>query len=379
MRKILLICLLFFVILGTAKAAGYAVYPASINVAYTPGQTYELGFHVSGDSGYEIVNVVKDGTFVDNIELEQDQLAITKDGADLKFRFTVPEVSEPGEYETYVGIEQLAPETLYGRVSVLALLRVFGVIRVTVPCEGKCAKLELLTKDVEVGQKAYFQVRFTNTGKEIISNAEGDVRIGDSYIVPLTSISNIVADQTQIMYAELDTANATPGRYMAKATVNFDGNTKSVSRDFRIGKFALEFVNIGAPDVVQNQTAQINVLLRSTWNEPISDVFAEIFVYDAAGTRISQSSTPSATIDAWSDATLISYWDTKNVPLGNYTIRANVHYADQIVSGEGKIKVVEAKPGLVETPLATTIAIVLLIMMLVLFALVVKKKQKRRW
>jgi hypothetical protein len=85
-------------------------------------------------------------------------------------------------------------------------------------------------------------------------------------------------------------------------------------------------------------------------------------------------------VDSWSQATLVSYWDTKNVPLGNYTIRANVHYADQIVSGEGKINVVAAKPGLVEnTPMTTTIAIVLLIMMLVLFALVVKKKQKRRW
>jgi len=381
MRKILLSCLLFLVILSTASATGYALYPASTNVPYTPGQTYELSFHISGSSGYEVVNVVKDGAFADYIELEQNKLTITSAGADLKFRFTVPEVSEPGEYATYVGVEQLPPESLYGRPSVLALVKVMGVLRMTVPCEGKCVKLELFAKDVEVGQRAYFQLKLTNIGDEAILNAGGDLRIGDdAYIVPLTGISNIAASQTQIMYAELDTTNALPGRYKANALVNFDGNTKSVSTDFKIGKFELEIAGISAPDVVQNQTAQINIQLSSVWNEPISDVFAEVFVLDASGAKISQSITPSATIDSWSNAALVSYWDTKNVPLGNYTIRANVHYADQIVSGEGKINVVAAKPGLVEnTPMTTTIAIVLLIMMLVLFALVVKKKQKRRW
>ncbi len=380
MRKILLGCLLFLVILSTASASGYALYPASTNVPYNPGQTYELSFHISGNFGYEVVNVVKDGAFADYIELEQDKLTITNAGADLKFRLTVPEVSEPGEYETYVGVEQLPPVSLYGRPSVLALVKVMGVIRMTVPCNGECVKLELFAKDVEVGQKAYFQLKLTNTGNQTISNAGGDLRIGDTYILPLTGISNIAAGQTQIMYAELDTTNASPGRYKANALVNFDGNTKSVSTDFKIGKFELKITGINAPDVIQNQTAQINILLSSVWNEPVSGVFAEVFVLDASGAKISQSITPSATIDSWSDAALVSYWDTKNVPLGNYTVRANVHYADQIVSGEGKINVVAAKPGLVEnTPMTTTIAIVLLIMMLVLFALVVRKKQKRRW
>jgi hypothetical protein len=379
MRKILLSCLLFFVILSTARASGYALYPASAGVPYTPGQTYELSFHVSSESSYEIVKVVKQGQFSDYTVPEQDTLSLVNGAADLKFKFTVPEISEPGDYETYIGIEQMPPETLYGQASVVALARVLFVIHITVPCEGKCAKLTLVTNDVAVGEKAYFQARFTNVGKETISNAEGDVRLGDSYIVPLTGISNITAGQTQTMYAELDTTNMPPGRYTANAIVNFDGYTKSDSAELKIGKFALEFTNIEAPDTVQNQTAQINVWLRSTWNEPISDVFAEVFVYDAAGTRISQSITPSATINSWSEAALIGYWDTKNVPLGNYTIRANAHYADQIVSGEGKIKVIAKSEQAENTSMTTTIAIALLIMMLVLFALVIKKKRNARW
>jgi len=379
MRKILLSCLLFLVILSTARAAGYALYPASAGIPYTPGQTYELSFHVSSESSYEIVKVVTQGPFSEYTVPEQDTLSLVNGGADLKFKFTVPEISEPGDYKTYIGIEQLPPETMYGQAPVVALVRVLFVIRITVPCEGKCAKLTLITNDVAVGEKAYFQARFANLGKETISNAEGDVRIGNSYIVPLTGISNIAAGQTQTMYAELDTTNVPPGRYTANAIVNFDGYNTSDTAELKIGKFALEFVDIEAPDVVQNRTAQLSVWLRSTWNEPIGDVFAEVFVYDAADNRISQSITPSATIGSWTDAALVSYWDTKNVPLGNYTIRANVHYADQIVSGEGKIKVIAMPEQAEKTPIATTIAIVLLIMMLVLFALVVKKKRNSRW
>jgi len=379
MRKILLSCLLFFVILSTARASGYAIYPASADIPYTPGQTYELSFHVSSESSYEIVKVVKQGPFSDYTELGQNTLSLVGGGADLKFKFTVPEISEPGDYKTYVGIEQMPPETLYGQASVVALARVLFVIRINVPCEGKCAKLTLVTNDVAVGEKAYFRASLTNIGKETISNAEGDVRIGNSYIVPLTGISSITAGQTQTMYAELDTTNISPGKYMANAIVNFDGYTTSDTAELKIGKFALEFVDIEAPDIVQNRTAQINVWLRSTWNEPISDVFAEVFVYDAADNRISQSITPSATIGSWTDAALISYWDTKDVPLGNYTVRANVHYADQIMSGEGKINVIAMPEQAENTSMTTTVAIALLIMMLVLFALVVKKKRNSRW
>jgi hypothetical protein len=381
MRKILLICLLFFVVLGTASATGYSMFPGSVDVPYAPGQTYELSFHITSDNGYEIVKVIKQGPFSDYLEPEQSSLTIVNGYVELKFKFTVPEISEPGVYQTFVGIEQLPPETFYGQQSVIAVLRVLGVVRIIVPCEGKCAKLALIAGDVEVGQKAYFQARFTNTGKETILNAEGDVRLGDSYIVPLTGISNITAGQTQTMYAELDTTDMAAGKYVANATVNFDGYATSATTGFRMGKFALEFESINAPDVVQNQTAQINIWVRSLWTQPISDVFAEVFIYDAAGTRISQSITPSATINSWSDAALVSFWDTTNVPLGNYTIRANVHYADQIISGEGKINVVAAKPAeqAENTSMATTVAIALLIMMFVLFALVVKRKQKRRW
>jgi len=383
MQKSKLLCVLCFVIVlsnfGIVSAySGYSLTPSQFDVEYVPGQTYELSLTASGNSGYEVVKVVTGGELAGYIVPEQDAVTLVNGVGTVKFKFTVPEINTPGLHKGFVGIEQLPPETLYGQEPVVAVVRIFSAVFVNVPCEGKCANLELVTSNVAVGEKAFFQAKLTNLGKETISKAEGSIQIGNDYVLPLTSVSEITAGQTQILRAEWDTTNVIPGRYIANATVFFDGYATSDDIEINVGKFALEFIGISASDIVQNQTAKISVNVRSIWNEDIAGVFADVFIYDKNNMQIYQSKTPGTAIASWSNVGLLAYWDTIGAPLGNYTIRANVHYADQVISGEGKINVVVPQGILSGYVSPTAISsIILLIVIIALMLLLIKKRKQR--
>ena len=77
------------------------------------------------------------------------------------------------------------------------------------------------------------------------------------------------------------------------------------------------------------EIVEFDILLQNLWNQPVKDVFAEVIVSDAS--RItSEFKTSSESVLPLSQATLKGYWNTRNVPVGDYTMDVLLHYGNKI-------------------------------------------------
>ncbi len=225
----------------------------------------------------------------------------------------IPQANEDG---TYVG----------------ATVGVATQIYLYVPYPGKYVDVELLIFDSEQNTTATFVVPVINRGKIGI----GEVRaIIDIYTVLNERVASLETDYTSLEpggRTELSVkwpVDVNSGDYLAKVTVFYDGESRTLEKAFAIGKNVLSIESILVNDFRLGEIAKLQILVENRWNQELQNVFANLIVYNNDNEAMADVKSATENIPSLTRKELIAYWDTVGVQEGEYDGKLIVKYNEK--------------------------------------------------
>ena len=260
--------------------------PGRTTVNFEPGLEREVQFSVLNNEqkDMEVILFIQ-GELNGSISLFENKIEFKKDENSKGFRYKVklPEKLEPGLHIAEIVALEIPKVSGEESTFVGATVAVVTQLFVYVPYPGKYVEFDLNVLDAEQGHTANFVIPVVSRGKLGI----GEVRaIIDIYTVLNEKVATLETDYTSLQAGgrtELSAqwlVNANSGRYLAKLTVFYDGESKSMEKEFSIGESALSIESILVNEFSLGEIAKLQILVENKWNQELKGVFANLIVYN---------------------------------------------------------------------------------------------------
>lgn len=375
MRKLLLAFSVFmFSILLAGSVSAIAITPAERTLAYSPGETAQLSFGIFDFGSGMTYEPVITGDYAENAH-------VVKEGEyTLVLDFIMPEDATPGPHQLLVGIGQV-PMKDFGGGALSAVASVFSQVNFFVPYPAKYAVINLQNTDVAAGKMAYFTVKFESYGKETINRITGDINIIDLNnktvaVVPLSERNDLMFLQKTEMFAQWDTENASAGIYKIVANVDYDGIKATAEGTLRLGVLSVNINSIRAIGTVERGLIKINIDIKSIWNKPIENIYAQGWITKNASTLATLQSATLRLLP-WGKNTLTMYWDVFGLDVGVYDLKVLLHYGNQSKETTTQIYLMEEEVEEEEEKVNTMLyGALLLLLFAVIFLIIILMKIK---
>jgi hypothetical protein len=232
------------------------------------------------------------------------------------------ELGPPGQHIVKFGVV----EGIEGKDGMFARTAVQIPIIIRVLYPGKYAKASLTASDVSEGDPVPFLVNVENWGTENIARASATIEV---YDVDGRHVTTLFTDEKPVLSASSAQLTATmnmpgldPGEYYAEALVNWDGGTLDASDTFRIGTVSVKILEY-TKSFRKDEISPFDIMVESEWNNMLNDVYATVAIDFDNGVELQ---TPTTSLQAWEQKALRTYWDTSDVPVGEYNARLTVYY-----------------------------------------------------
>ena len=267
----------------------------------------------------------------------------------IPFRLSLPAELEPGTKTLEIKLEQVPDQQ--SSSTLRSLISLTGEVIIQVPYQGEFINAELQTKQGEVDHPLPITISILNKG-ENDTIVWADLTVKGPTNMPLKSWST---DKQVIAYqgsGKIVTAwtGEEPGIYILDVIVHHSEKTLELTKKIVVGEQRVNAESITSSRFTLGQINQLDISVSNTWNEEVKDVYAEIFVLTKEGQKIQQFITASKDIPAYSHESLVGYWDTKDILVGNYDLIVVTHTGDEQVQ---KTFPVTVQLGSLQTSVAT--------------------------
>jgi len=313
-----IVCGLLAVILA-AQALGLGIAPAQIDVNH-PGS--EQMFIINNEhKDMSVLLYAQGGDFV---ELPQIlHLKSTDETKQFSVEILKPDTDVPGRHDVQViaiEVPEDQSETIVARQAVV------GIVSYLIPYSGKFAEAELVTP---TNEPLDFVIKIRNRGTEDIQKASALIEIfspTNELIASLHSdTKSVEPDTLRELVARYNTP-LNPGKYYAKATVNYDGQEIIIEQPFEIGSMLVEIKSIYVKEFKLGGIAKFDILIESKWNDIIPDLFADFVIKDKYGKQLTKFKTRDIDLAPGELQVLDAYWDTDEVLEGQYNAKITLHF-----------------------------------------------------
>jgi len=318
---ILLIILSILSIVQNVNALGVA--PGRTTLEYEQASDTEVKLSVFNSEHKQMsAEILVQGELADYITLSETHLSFSSldSSKDFIYKIKLPEDLEnkPGLHTAEIVVLENSEEDEEG-TSVGAKVAVVSQVYVYVFCPGKCIEADFNLLEQKAGQPLTLVVPVINRGKMKIEEAKAIIEIysGDKKIETLETNANSIEPR---MRTELSAQwlNKESGGYNAKVQVFYDGEKISFEKEFSVGEKIVGVNRVWVNDFVLGGIAKFRILVENKWNKDLTDVFANLIVYDSGHNEISNIKSASENIPSLSEKELLAYWDTKGVEQGEY-------------------------------------------------------------
>lgn len=375
MDKTILWTLIFILCFSTVNAVSIYM-PSDRSMVFEPGAVKTFNFYAYNNLGVRFkIYLRAEGALADNVRFHPEVLDILPgDKVPFIAALKLPDELPPGEHIVYITADEEREGT--GTVAARGSIRV--PIKVRSRYNGIYPIISVSGRASEAGGEAPIKVSITNHGDIDINSASATVEVfspNNEYLDTVTTDSKSVPyDESVSLNTLLNTSGYTKGDYILNATVNCDGTLYEASGLLKLGELNVSILNT----TKQFQTGIIqrfDIDIESDWNNPIEDVYADIFVISDQQ-EIASLRTPLTDLGAWQNKKINAYWDLADVPLGKYDTLIELNYLEQQTTLNTSIEVLEDL-GLnsveipeEETPLNTSLLLVLLVIALIIINIV---------
>lgn len=297
-------------------------------------------------------------------------------------KLVLPEsIDIPGETENRVKVR--IDSSASGVLKAVPSLAIRYIIFVLYPF--KYIEWSFSAPHMNINETKEFAVNLQNLGEPTIDLAYADVSfisLESGQIIrnlKTNTENNISSKETKKLNVSFNSANLKPGNYKAIATLYWDTNVSVVEKEFRIGTKQVKILNF-TKLVEVNAITKFDIIIQSGWNTKISDIYADITVYDInTGQKLREFKSLNTDLNAWQTKTVVAYFDTKRLEKGEYKVVINLRYEGVTTTAEGIIRIdenidaeiVEEIPGKFKLDLSGIFTPMnILILLLILFIII---------
>ena len=375
--------LLIFYILITLGSAFFAIAigigPPRITIDFEPNLEEDITYFVvnTEQAPLDIEMYVK-GELKEYVAIDETSFRLDPGKSKtIKAHLSLPvKIDTPGSNALRIGA--LASPVTRGGGTVAAKAGVESQLNINVPYEGKYLAASMSAEDVKVGETAKFTINVKNSGLEDIEKISAIVTVSDSSNNQAGRINSeeypLPAGESLDIVVEWNTGDAKPGAYKAVADINYDGEKKQVEANFNIGDVLIEIIDLKANQFKAGDIAKFSLEVQSKWNKLIKNVYAEIEIYDLNDNLVGTASSKEHDINAWEKKILDVFWDSKGAEIGQYKLKAVLHYQGKTSEKEFQI---EIKKGVNLWMIILIMAVILLIAYMVRSKWIKKSKEKK--
>jgi len=345
-NKIIIYIVMVVLLVSFVNAIGLA--PSRNVVDFKPNLQKELSFRIINSENEDLrLAIYPRGELAEYVKLDKNIVTLNanEDEALISYKVELPKELEPGlrqgdilvipipKESTIVVTEEGAVVFDQQQGIVSAKIALIHQLRVNVPYPGRYLTGQLHISQANVNETAAFTISLFNLGKEDIEKIKATIIVKgptNEEIAVIRTEEISINSQDESKLVGVWKANVGSGKYYAEAIVEYDGKTFLLSKVFYIGHQKIEIEGLRVDDFRLGTIAKFDILLRSKWNEPIPNVFANLQVIDKAGTILTDFKTSSIDMRPYQTAEVSGYWDTQNVQPGEYDVNVKVNYLDQV-------------------------------------------------
>jgi hypothetical protein len=353
LNKLAMYVLLMFLLVSSVSAYGLA--PAEKSIDYKPNSRENAQFRFINSEQNDLeLTIVARGELAEYIELEKEKIYVNSHDSEVNINYVVnlPDDLEPGlrtadilvipipkdvqsgfDVSSDTKVEAVNMPVDRSQNKVMAMIALIHQTKVNVPYPGKYLKGILNVNDANVNEHIGFTISLFGLGDERIESAKATIIIKgptNEEIAVIRTEETPLNVQEKTKLAASWKADVDPGRYYAEIIVEYDGKTLLLDKVFYVGDKRVEIEKIGVDNFRLGTIAKFDILLRSKWNEPISDVYAKMQVLDENNNLLTDFKTKSVDLQPLGSEDVEGYWDTQDVEPGEYDINVQVYYDDQV-------------------------------------------------
>jgi len=340
--KLLFALLIAFAVLFTGNANALGITPGRTSLDYSPG-SHSLQITIINSDHKELNLVIfAQGELNGSILIPESRIRMSPEEYEKKIDIQVnlPEGIQPGMREGEIVVVESPANLQGGAASLGAALAVASQVRVFSPYPGKYIEADLKVSGSSENKR--FIVEMKSRGQESISKAEAEIKIYDSSGKEVKSLKSnsmplAIGDKKELI-AEWK-VDAPLGRYNAKAVLNYDGQEVLLEKQFEVGEYLLELLQLYVKDFKLGGIAKFNALVLNKWSEAISNAYLEMKVMNNQFEEIADVKSATYNIPDGQKTTMVYYWDTAEVIEGMYNANIIMYYGDKKTQQDLKLKV----------------------------------------
>lgn len=327
---VFLILVVFFSSFSSVSAL--MVSPDMKEIPYAPREEQNLHFTVSNFGEYGLIFEVEGEGANETVLLTDVKNCKSPCGVNVKYK--VPYVDTPGRHELKIKFKESPPPAKYGQAGISAVAQIISPVYFIAPYPNKYLTVRAHTQGnkakFQSGEKVYLVALVKSYGEETINSITGEMEIrsnDNSYLttVPLTSVENLEYGSEAEMYAEWDTSDLERGIYYYNAKVNYDGEIVSHSWSLELGEELVEITALSPLTLSYGEINKLDAALKNYWNAP-AEVYIKATLLSSERKPLADAESSTIDIEAGMTKNLFFYLDSKEVPLGNYTLQTETQF-----------------------------------------------------
>lgn len=383
---------LALLIISTASAIG--VSPGKRVIDYNDGSTANEKITIHNTDGVAMqVLLEPKGELAEYITLEQNELtfAANEDKKSVGYTLKMPPGLSPGLHSAEITAKELLEEL--DSSTIRPSLMVGSLVYIKVPYPGKYISANLYIPEGTLGQDMKMSVAINHLGNNPIEELKAKVQIYNPQgeLMSMVSSEKISLEPKEVreLIIELNTLAYDPGEYQVHVTIEYDGETMTISDQLRIDDFLLKLLSVAVRDFELGDIANFDLTIKNIGNLLVEKAYAELVLKSATRT-LADLTSYKVDIDALETKSTNIYWDTSDVAQGTYEGTLSLRYKDQSLTkdiittvGEDSIDISFGPTGMVvEQPSATgtdmglvPYLIVIIILLIVIMVVVLRKNK----
>ena len=326
--------LLLILVLLTAKVMALGITPGRMTFDYEPGLEKKVDFSVVNNEKKDVQFVILvNGEFNQSISLSEVSFTMSanEESKALSYTLKMPQDLSPGLHTTEIQVLQLGEKSSSCDSFVGGLVGVATQLYVNVPYPGKYAEGELNIVAEDSG-KITFAMPIINRGGLDLVRVKGVVDIYSSLNEKITSVNtneiSLSSKERNEIAATWDSSKALPGPYRAVVSVLYDERVLALEKEFNVGTKKLKVEDLAVNDFSLGDIAKFEILVENTWSERITDVYAEMVVYNEDREKMAEFKSADYDIGPLSKGLIVAFWDTKGVKEGTYDSSLFLKYGE---------------------------------------------------
>jgi len=252
----------------------------------------------------------------------------------LYYSLTIPDDLPPGPNILQMAVIQSPGDaSSTQRTSVDARISVIQKITVFVPYPGSYLTGTLFVGEANTNEPISFSSHLISKGDEEVS-VSGTVRIRGptneilgTVNIPETTISPKTDKRLTVSFPGLSHA----GYYQAESIIRYNGEEITLQKGFSVGSKNVNVKNLVVDRFRLGEIVKLQANLENEWNSKIDDLYMSVKLLNEQGTIVSEFTSSPTSIAAYESKTLDAFWDTKNIPPGNYDAAVDLFFDDKVV------------------------------------------------